>query len=77
MFEQTLKEEYFRACAVSENLKAQGAATETKRFAAGYAKGLEYAMEQYDKLFDPPMSDEDYIYTLGTDKRTDAGNVWH
>ena len=61
MFEQILKEEYFRACAMHENLKAQGAHAEAKRFAAGYAKGLEYAMEQYEKLFDPPMSDEDYL----------------
>lgn len=60
MFEQILKEEYFRACAMHENLKAQGAHAEAKHF-VGYKRGLEYAMEQYDKLFDPPMSDEDYL----------------
>ena len=61
MFEQKLKEKYFEACGVYGLAKHTEAGYEKIAYAAGYKAALEWAMEEYEGLFDPPMSDEDFL----------------
>jgi len=59
MFEEKLKEKYYEACAWIDCLNRMPATEAKKQHALGYKAALEWAMEQYDERFDPPMSDEE------------------